>query len=158
MGIKINQTVTGTLTRAPKGSGPKGGQTTLEDTGRTMIAVATEMGQRVIDEETLEDMGDIMVEEIRTVTPKKTHALEESVRAEATKSRKGKAQVKILAGGPDFIREPNSSIPKGLPYVNYAVLVHEHLTPYMLIGMANARQRVEDAIAKGAKRAMGSKK
>jgi hypothetical protein len=40
--------------------------------------------------------------------------------------------------------------------VDYAVVVHEK-TPYMFQGMANARKQVEDAIAKGAKRAMKGK-
>lgn len=158
MGIKINTVVTGKLTRAPKGSGPRGGRPVIEDTGRTLVAVATEMGERVIDDTTLNEMGAIMVEEVRAVTPKKTHALEESIRAETTKSKKGKAQVRVKAGGPDFPRVPNSSIPKGLGYVNYAVVVHEENTPYMFIGMANARQKVEEAIAKGAKRTLKDKK
>ena len=158
MGINISVVATGTLVRAAKGSGFKGGATVLEDTGRTMVAAATEIGSRIIDDKTLDEMGEIMVEEIRLVTPVKTGALQESVRAEATQSKKGKAQVKIKAGGEDFERIPNSSIPKGLPFVNYAVLVHEHLTPYMFIGMTNAKQRVEDAIAKGAERAAKGKK
>ena len=156
MGIKINRTVTGSLTLGPEGSGSRKGRQKIDDTGRTLIMVATEMGNRVISDETLKDMGDIMVEEVRLLTPVKTSALQQSVRSEVTKSKKGKGQVRIKAGGPDFPVSPNSS-KSGLPYVDYAVVVHEK-TPYMFQGLANARKRVEDAIAKGAKRAMKGKK
>jgi hypothetical protein len=156
MGIKINTIVTGSFTRAGKGTGIRGGNKVLEDTGRTLVLAATEMGQRIISSATLEEMAKIMVEEVQRETPVKTSALQQSIRTDIGQSKKGKAQIKVKAGGPDFPVTPNSS-KSGVPYVDYAVQVHEE-NPYMFRGMANARQRVEDAIVKGAKRATKGKK
>ena len=158
MGITINVTAKGRLVREAKGAGtgPKGGRVVFEDTGRTMVGVATGMAEGAMSTKTLEEMASVMIEEVVKATPRDTGALQESVRSEIGASKKGRSQVKILAGGPGVTVTPTKNAPTGI--VQYAVKVHETNTPFMFIGIKNAIKRMEDEMAKGLKKAIKGKK
>lgn len=158
MGIKINVTTKGTFSRELKGegTGPRGGRVVFEDTGRTMVGIATEIADKAMSNTTLKKMAAVMVREVKIAVPKDTKALKNSIRSEIGKSSKGRKQARVLAGGPGKMVRPTKNAPTGL--VDYAIKVHETNTPYMFDGIRNAKELMEEEMAKGLKKATKGKK